>query len=87
MFTLSSLKISILYHMEGNLGVEKIWRIHRKIHLAEENMVIILPLDKNTLWLYSLANFTVHHIVWKELVVCGQSVLAQNVITCSISAQ
>jgi len=35
--------------MEGNLGVEKIWRIHRKIHLAEENMVIILPLDKNTL--------------------------------------
>jgi len=29
--------------MEGNFGGEKIWQIHRKTHLAKENLAILLP--------------------------------------------
>jgi len=35
--------------MEGDFGGGKIWQIYRKTHLVEENLVVLLPLDKNTL--------------------------------------
>jgi len=28
--------------MEGNFGGRKIWQIHRKTHLVEENLAILL---------------------------------------------
>jgi len=31
------------------LAAGKIWRIHRKTHLVEENLTILLILNKNTL--------------------------------------